>query len=230
MFRPEEFDRPRPEDFSAPYFFFSTHGDARVSYATASLSSVLGYDPVRILGQCSVNLLVRDHPLNADTELCYVSETTPIEPLNTLRAVRHRSGEPRILSIQSSVVIDRNGGPIRKHCIAQDVTDQWAMTLHVRERLDQLQSSLAALSDRERRIAEAAMKGRSNDAVAEDLAVSVRTIERTRKRLRQRFGVNHVAEIVTLVSECNTLERLWNLQAKEPWRNARNFAFDASKN
>ena len=144
--------------------------------------------------------------------------------------MRHRSGEAKILSIQSSVVVDRQTGTVRKHCIAQDVTDQWAMTLHVRERLDQLQSSLAALTDRERHIAEAATRGRSNDAVAQDLAVSVRTIERTRKRLRQQFGVNHVAELVTLVSECNTLERLWNLQAKESWRNARNFNINASTN
>lgn len=235
MFQPEEHDRPRPEDFRAPYFFCSTGEADKIRYITPSVADVLGYDPVHMLGKAFQHLLLPDDPLNLETKTDVIrvdskshhgvaarDRTVPgpnTAQAGEIRAVKNAQGERRILSIMVTPVRDcRQAATVRKHRLAQDITGQWAMVVRVRQRLSEICSQIAELSERDRIISEAATKGRSNESVAEELDVSVRTIERCRRELRKQFGVNHVAEIVTLLSECNTLKGLWQLHAPEPWQ------------
>ena len=234
MFQPEEHDRPRPEDFRAPYFFCSTGDADKICYITPSVADVLGYDPVHMLGKAFQQLLLPDDPLNLETKpdtarvdsqshhggapRDRITPALQTPKAGEIRAVANAQGERRVLSIMVTPVRDcRQAATVRKHRLAQDITGQWAMVVRVRQRLGEICSQIAKLSERDRIITEAATKGRSNESVAEELDVSVRTIERCRRELRKQFGVNHVAEIVTLLSECNTLKGLWQLHAPEPW-------------
>ena len=220
MFQPEEPDRPRPEDFAAPFFFFSTRDTSRLSYVSPSVQSVLGYDPVKLLGGDYGDLLIPEDPLNADIGSARNGDRIEGVSTKALRAARHANGGRRVLTVHSTLFVE--GQLQRMHAIAQDVTEQWLATQHVQKRLSELRERVASLSSRDRTITEAAVQGRSNESIAEELAVSVRTVERARNRLRKSFQVNHVSEIVSLFSECRTLEQIWSLKTNELWHDCHN--------
>lgn len=229
MFQPEEFDRPRPEDFAPPYFYFSTRDESKVCYVTPSMYDVLGFDPIKVLGRRCSDFLIKDDPLNADYFQSDPLEVPEDQTHGALRAVNDVSGDRRVLYVHTTALRDRaNHTAIRKHSIARDVTDDIGMTLVVRRRIEELRQHLSPLSERDRWIAEAAAKGMTNESVAEKLDVSIRTIERRRNVLRQKFGVDHVALIVAMVSELNCLEGLWETQSRQPWLAALNLQFSDS--
>ncbi len=60
-------------------------------------------------------------------------------------------------------------------------------------------SVLPGLSSRERRVVSLVAAGRSNDEIAADLGLSVKTIEVTLSRLYRRFGVASRTELATIV-------------------------------
>ena len=221
MFQPEEHDRPRPEDFAPPYFFFSLRDLGKLSYVTRSLREVLGFEPVKVLGRPFTEFLVSGDPLNAGVVASLQREIPEGQTYSSLCVVRDVNGNRRMLYVHMTGFRDRSSGQIlRKHNIARDVTDDLAMSLTLQHRIGELRNRLGPLSDRDQRIAEAATQGKTNERVAEELAVSIRTVERRRKNLRQKFGVDHVAEIVALVAELKGLERIWENHSTQPWLNA----------
>jgi FixJ family two-component response regulator len=60
-------------------------------------------------------------------------------------------------------------------------------------------SRLATLTSRERETLPGVLRGRTNDAVAHDLSVSTRTIERRRRSILERLGVECFTEVVRLL-------------------------------
>lgn len=223
MFQPEEHDRPRPEDFLPPYFFLSTRDLAKVSYVTQSMYGVLGYDPVKVLGRPCSDFLIPDDPLNADFSETSRRQLSHGEFTDVLRAVYDVNGGRRVLHVQTTGMRDpQQDRMICKHSIARDVTDDIGIAQSVLQRIHQLTERLGSLSQRDQQIAEAATQGKTNETVARDLDISIRTVERRRKALRDQFAVDHVAEIVALVAELKSLKRIWESQPRQPWRYAEN--------
>jgi two-component system response regulator DctR len=60
---------------------------------------------------------------------------------------------------------------------------------------------LATLTPREREVMEAVSSGRLNKVIADDLGVSMRTIEVHRSRVFEKMGVRGAVELATLLSE-----------------------------
>ncbi len=223
MFRPEELDRPRPEDFAAPYFFLSTDRASRVSYASPSFEHVMGFHPLKVLGENCVEFLIREDPVNKGLRDLDQQELSAGRSMHTLRASRDADGNRRILSVLTTGVIDpQTCQVVRRHNIVHDVTRQWAMAVQVRDNLTTLDERISKLSRRDLEISKAAAEGRSNDSLADELGVSVRTIERSRSRLRERLGVQHVSEVVRLMSQRDMLDELWKVHSAHQWRHALN--------
>lgn len=61
-------------------------------------------------------------------------------------------------------------------------------------------SRLATLTPREQETLPGVLRGRTNDAVANDLSVSTRTVERRRRSILERLGVDCFAEVVRLLA------------------------------
>ena len=72
--------------------------------------------------------------------------------------------------------------------------EQWAQ----RERQSGFSDSLAALTPREREIAELIVEGKSSKAIARDLDISDRTVDAHRGRILAKFGVRTALELMAL--------------------------------
>jgi len=72
---------------------------------------------------------------------------------------------------------------------------RWEHILAVRD----ARSRVATLTSREHDTLPGVLRGRTNDAVASDLSVSTRTIERRRRSILERLGVDCFAEVVHLL-------------------------------
>lgn len=65
------------------------------------------------------------------------------------------------------------------------------------------QSLLASLTSRERDVMQRVAAGRLNKVIADELSVSVRTVEVHRARVFAKFGVRSAAELATLLARLN---------------------------
>jgi two-component system, LuxR family, response regulator DctR len=65
----------------------------------------------------------------------------------------------------------------------------------------QLRERIASLTPREREVMDAVAAGRLNKVIADDLGVSMRTIEVHRSRVFEKMGVRGAVELATLLSE-----------------------------
>ncbi|MFO1270845.1 MAG: response regulator [Rubrivivax sp.] len=66
-----------------------------------------------------------------------------------------------------------------------------------------VQRALAELTEREREVMQLVVEGRSNKAVAEALAISVRTVEVHRARVFEKMAVRSAVELANLLRESN---------------------------
>ncbi len=71
-------------------------------------------------------------------------------------------------------------------------------TLHVHARRQLAQTRLAALSQREREVMERVIEGKLNKTIADELAISMKTVEAHRAHIMEKLGVDSVAELVQL--------------------------------
>ncbi len=69
--------------------------------------------------------------------------------------------------------------------------------------LARAQSLLATLTGREREVMQRVAAGRLNKVIADELSVSVRTVEVHRARVFTKFGVRSAAELATLLARLN---------------------------
>ena len=79
----------------------------------------------------------------------------------------------------------------------------------VRRRMLEARNRIASLSEREREVLTWMSKGRSNKAIAQELAISPRTVEIHRANMMAKLGSKHSAEAVRLSFEAEIAMRPW---------------------
>ncbi len=71
-------------------------------------------------------------------------------------------------------------------------------TLHLHAQRQFAYTRLAALSQREREVMERIIEGKLNKTIADELAISLKTVEAHRAHIMEKLGVHSVAELVQL--------------------------------
>ncbi len=89
-----------------------------------------------------------------------------------------------------------------RECIRRD-----ADTRAGREEARRRAERLATLSQREREVLEHVIAGKVNRLIAEEMAISIKTVEAHRARLMEKLAVNSVAELVQATLGARALER-----------------------
>ncbi len=118
--------------------------------------------------------------------------------------------------IQMAVEAMRRGALdfIRKPFREQDLLDRINEALafdagkrkNIAER-QQLLDNVAALSEREREVFHRVAAGEMNKVIAQDLGISVRTVEVHRSRVMERLGVRTLAQLVRIKIEAESVPR-----------------------
>lgn len=216
-------DMPRPSDFVAPYFFFANRGVSEVTYVSASVQSVLGYDHSTLVGISYSHFLCEDDPLNSDLHECQRADYSNGRSIHALRSVKDASDRRRVLSVHTVGAAEYEGGPVvRRHNIARDVTESVETHTMLMARLKELEHATRKLSRQEREVAERILTGRMNRDIAEELDVSDRTVERRRAAIMKHLDANTTPELVSKLVERDML-RTWTYQASDAqWQTARN--------
>jgi FixJ family two-component response regulator len=83
-----------------------------------------------------------------------------------------------------------------QECLARD-----AAALAERCRTREASARLATLTQREREVMERVVAGRVNRVIAEELEISIKTVEAHRAKIMEKLGVGSVAELVRLASD-----------------------------
>jgi two-component system response regulator TtrR len=89
-----------------------------------------------------------------------------------------------------------------RECIRRD-----ADTRTGREEARRRAERLATLSQREREVLEHVIAGKVNRLIAEEMAISIKTVEAHRARIMEKLAVNSVAELVQATLGARALER-----------------------
>jgi FixJ family two-component response regulator len=82
--------------------------------------------------------------------------------------------------------------------IVQKAFERDAENRERRTRQTQVRGRISTLTDRERAVLQRIIEGKQNKLIADDLAISVKTVEFHRARLMEKMGVASVAELVQL--------------------------------
>ena len=73
--------------------------------------------------------------------------------------------------------------------------------IHARERRERVKRRLGELTDRERDVMRLVIEGRPNKLIADELAISVRTVEVHRARVFEKMDVRSAVELANLLRE-----------------------------
>ena len=85
----------------------------------------------------------------------------------------------------------------------ESLNDKLGSVLRIADQLQKLKNSarkLATLADRERRIIDLAAEGIPNKAIATQLGVSIKTVEKNRRNAYHKLSVTSTAEMASLVT------------------------------
>lgn len=197
---------PSIEGFGAPCFFFSHDTEGTITYVSPSIEEVLGHSPELAVGANFRMILVPDHPLNADVALCEDENLDLCKQYNFLRVVIDADGKERVLAIQTNGSPNDEGEIEFVQGLAMDVTDTYFECERLLAKLAHLQAMRDKLKPRELQVLELLVAGRLNKQIANDLSVSMRTVESIRSRIMQKLNVHHVAQAATIESEVKLLQ------------------------
>ena len=222
-FRPILIDQPHPSDFRAPYFYCSSNPSAFITYASPSIQDVLGFDPVKLVGKCYLDLLIEDDPLNSDAPHC-VEMIAERGSLNAIRALTDAFKRRRVVAVQSTrqELIDGED-KVRNHHVVCDITDEFELQRSIIERWEALHNGYDGLSPLEKEVAQRVTSGKMNREIANLLDVSERTVERGRSSIQRQFGVRSSPEMIAILSEYQLLCDLLDSAGRPPWQQAYNF-------
>ena len=203
---------PDLEQFTTPYFFFSSNANAEVTYVSASVEKILGYKPAEIFGRSVYEFLSSEDEVNRDFEQCKNErfEKNFVGKNQKLRAVHDRQGQRRILSVQTVGCQNELGQVIAVQGLAQDITEQYQVAYRMWHRLEQLQSLESKLSNREKEVLEMMVQGKLNKIIARELSVTERTIENVRARLKAKLQVDSIAQVASIATELKLLPEVVN--------------------
>jgi two-component system response regulator TtrR len=131
--------------------------------------------------------------LEVQKQLLERGETVPVVFLSG------RADVPRAVHAVKSGAVDFIEKPFDyKHIVAvvEDSLRRDAAASAARERARRMAGRLASLTQREREVLERVVAGRLNREIAEELAISIKTVEAHRARIMEKLEVGSLAELV----------------------------------
>jgi PAS domain S-box-containing protein len=178
-------------------------------YVSRSIKDVLGYEPADLVGKNYSDFLVADNGCNSDVEAMRSRRFNGDANHTSIRVVFDKSGQKRVLKIQTYGKVDDEGNVGANHAIAQDVTNE----SHLSERLQELIKVESTLKEREKTVLELVLSGSPNKLIARRLSITERAIEMVRARLMKKFAVTSAAELIAMATELATLRNVLQLSA-----------------
>jgi len=195
---------PDLEKFGSPYIFFSNNSNSDLLYISDSVKEVLGFSSEQLIGRKYTDFLTGSK-LNSDVAELRERRFSGDVSHESLRAVKNRDQEVRVLRIKTFGELDEAGNVIANHGIAEDVTDAYQKHQELLRRFSELEVIDQKLSERERTVLELVMAGRLNKTIASELGITVRGVERVRSRLMTKFDANSSAQLVSIATEWKVL-------------------------
>lgn len=110
------------EGLKDEYFFYATDREGRLTYASPSIHSIMGYTPNEVIGRNWREFAVTDSPTYAELEHVERMVFAGIEPPSHFAAMIHAHGNVRILELRDILLRDSEGRVIANEGIAKDVT------------------------------------------------------------------------------------------------------------
>lgn len=110
-----------------------------------------------------------------------------------------RADVPQAVSAVKSGAVDFIEKPFdykRIVALVRECLERDALALEGRSRAREAAARLASLTQREREVLERVVAGRVNRVIAEELDISIKTVEAHRAKIMEKLGVGSVAELV----------------------------------
>ncbi len=127
------------EGLKDEYFFYATDPQGRLTYASPSIHSIMGYTPNEVLGRNWREFAVIDSPTFADLEHVERMVFAGIEAPLHLAEMKHAHGGIRILELRDIQLRDSEGKVIANEGIAKDVTSRHEAEDALRNAHDELE-------------------------------------------------------------------------------------------
>jgi RNA polymerase sigma factor (sigma-70 family) len=121
---------------------------------------------------------------NADLPIIFISATADVP--RAVEAVKHGAVDFVVKPFDYKKVVD-----LARQCLKRS-----AEAMARRRREDAMLSGLAALTPREREVMDRVVAGKPNRLIAEELAVSIKTVEVHRARIMEKLRVQSVTDLV----------------------------------
>ena len=114
------------------------------------------------------------------------------------------SGAPEAVDAFRAGAVDFLIKPFAAETLLQSVARalQYSAELHHQhKRQDRLAALIAAMTPREREVARLVAKGLTNQAIADELGIALRTVKLHRQRAMEKLGIAGTADLVRIVDE-----------------------------
>ncbi|MEZ6093858.1 MAG: LuxR C-terminal-related transcriptional regulator [Pirellulaceae bacterium] len=161
-----------------------------------------------MLGQKYTDFLKIDSTTNRELALFRSLRFQNPRPQEHLCEITTRDGDIKFLRVQTYGATNRDGDVVLNHGLAQDITGTFKGAGGVFARMNQLKAVEATLTERERNVFDQVINGRLNKAIARQLTISERGVERIRSRLMAKFEVESSAQLVVKGTELRLFNEL----------------------
>lgn len=144
---------------------------------------------VRLPGQSGLELQNELRRRSSVTRIIFVSGHGDIS--KAVRAVRHGAIDFLEKPFDDQALLDR----------IEEALAESAEALAKQRRASEFERRLGCLTEREREVLSLVIAGKTNKAIALDLAISVKTVENHRHNLMTKAGATSVAQLIAWASE-----------------------------
>lgn len=127
------------EGLKDEYFFYATDPQGRLTYASPSIHSIMGYTPNEVLGRNWREFAVAESPTFADLERVERMVFGGIEAPSHLAEMKHANDGVRVLELRDILLRDSEGKVIANEGIAKDVTRRHEAEEELRKAHDELE-------------------------------------------------------------------------------------------
>lgn len=216
-------EQPDLSVFVKPYFFFANRTAAEIVSASPSITDVLGYSVHQVVGIPYTHLLAPDCPINQSSTPHDASPTSTGPSSHSLRTMIDQSGLKRILSIRTVWFHRDSVRPAGyQHNIAEDVTESFHQQASLLHRRREFLDAEERMTEQERAIAERVLQGKMNREIADELALSERTIDRRRARIMRLLGAETGLALVSKLVQGHELNASLQMEQTADWCRAEN--------
>lgn len=216
-------EQPTLTVFVKPYFFIANRNDAEIVSASPSISDVLGYGVQQVIGIPYARLFSPACPVNQDARSRDFAPPVTGQSYHLLRTMIDQTGEKRFLSMRTiTLSSNENRGQAYQQSIAEDVTESFHHHARLLRRHREFSAAEERMSEQENAIAEKVLQGKMNREIADELALSERTIDRRRARIMRLFGVETGFALVSKLVQGTELNASLQMEQTADWRRAEN--------